>query len=113
MISKTLTRVRTVATVRPPLVASIRAFTGPLCSVVGTTWNSTILTPSAGTTSEVGNGAHARSVQNAPIQRCGRPLAASVIFAPAAPVTTSRYLNVLAIEPGRSAPVHGASESAA
>ena len=64
-------------------------------------------------TTEVRNGAQTRSVQNEPIQRCGSPLAASATFAPGAPVTTRRYLNVLAIEPGRSAPVHGASESAA
>ncbi len=60
-----------------PRVASMRTFTGPLCGVVGTTWNSTIFTPAAGTTIEVRNGAQTRSVQNEPIQCRGSPAAAS------------------------------------
>src|ERR1700682_3707187 len=40
------------------------------------------------------------------------PRALSAIDLPGVPATTRRYLYVLDTEPGRSGPVHGASESA-
>src|SRR5947209_7166158 len=78
----------------------------------GITWNSITFTPEGGSATVVRNGAHCRSLQNDATQRFGRPLGVSATVLPGVPATTSRYLYVLVTEPGRSGPVHGASESA-
>src|SRR4030088_2913460 len=84
----------------------------PGAPVCGITWNSMTFTPDCGSATLVRNGAHWRSLQNDATQRFGRPLAVSAPVLPGVPATTRRYLYVLAMEPGRSGPVHGASESA-
>src|SRR5476651_1400646 len=78
----------------------------------GTIWNSITFTPEAESGVVTLNGAHTRSVQNDAIQDFGKPDARSVTLVPGAPDTTRRYFRVLAIEPGKSAPVHGASDTA-
>src|SRR5476649_1546591 len=66
--------------------------------------------PLGGITIVEANGEHRRSLQNEPIQPFGKPFAVKATRLPAGPLTASRYLIVLAIEPGKSGPVHGASD---
>src|SRR5947209_15903659 len=101
------TRIRAVA---PP--PSTRIVGEPGTTLCGITWNSRTFTPDAGSATVVRNGMQTRSLQNDATQRFGSPAAARATVLPGVPATTSRYLYVLATEPGRSGPVHGESESA-
>ena len=82
------------------------------CAPGGTSWNSTTLTPESGSASVTRFGAHTLSLQNDATQVFGTLEARSVTFERPLPATIKRYLTVLGMLPGRSAPVHGASDTA-